>query len=423
MIPIELLHNTHNSILNTMRMKTVKFYTLGCKANQYDTQSIRERFLGRGFKEVYNGQKAGIYVINTCTVTSGADRQSRNIIRNCSKSSPGSKVIVTGCLVAKDAAALVKLKGIDFIISKQFFPERITNFSGHTRAFLKIQDGCNNFCSYCKVPLVRGISRSRPLNEIIFDAKRLAGNGFKEIVLTGICLGAYGRDLSPKICLVDAIDELEKINGVSRLRLSSIEAGDVSIGLINKMAVSKKICRHLHIPIQSGDDAILKKMLRRYTQAGYLKLIKKIKKSIPGIAITTDVMVGFPGESEANFKNTLDLVRKIQPLKVHIFPYSKRTGTHAAANLKGEVNPLVVKERILCLSGAAQGCAFAYKKKFINKKLNLLIEGRSKEKKGYWQGYTDNYIKVLVKSKQCLKNQIISVKLKKITNDYIVGVC
>ncbi len=402
-------------------MKTVRFYTLGCKVNQYDTQSIRERFLQRGFKEIPNANKAGIYVINTCTVTSSADRQSRNVIRNCAKANPDALIIVTGCLAAKDTAALINLKEIDFIISKKFFPERVNNFSGHTRAFLKIQDGCNNFCSYCKVPFVRGVSRSRPLNEIAADAGQLAKNGFKEIVLTGICLGSYGRDLSPAICLIDALDALEKIGGVSRLRLSSIEAGDISLKLIKKIADSEKVCRHLHIPVQSGEDTILKKMNRSYSKADYLRLIKKIKRIIPDIAITTDVIVGFPGESKANFMNTIELIKEIVPLKVHIFPYSKRAGTYAADNLKDEVNPLLIKERVLSLKNISGDCALFYKKQFINKNLKVLFEERCKEKEGYWQGYADNYIKVLAKSKQDLRNCIIPVKLKTVKNDYIIA--
>lgn len=402
-------------------MRTVKFYTLGCKANQYDTQSIRERFLEQGFREILNGNKASIYVINTCTVTSSADRQSKALIRSCKKINPEAKVIVTGCLVAKDSASLTGLEGVDFIIGKKFFPERVNNFSGHTRAFLKIQDGCNNFCSYCKVPFVRGLSRSRLLNVIAAEAGGLAKNGFKEIVLTGICLGSYGRDLSPAICLIDAVDALEKTEGVLRLRLSSIEAGDISQELIKKIAYSEKICRHLHIPVQSGDDTILKKMNRSYSKAGYLRIIKEIKRVIPDIAITTDVIVGFPGESKANFNNTIELIKEIVPLKVHIFPYSKRAGTYAADNLREEVNPLLIKERAITLRNISLDCAVFYKKQFVNKTLKVLFEERCKEKEGYWQGYTDNYIKVLLEAKQDLRNSIIPVKLKTVKDDYIVA--
>jgi len=440
-------------------MKTIKFYTLGCKVNQYDTQSIRERFLARGFKEASN-DKADIYVINTCTVTAVADSKSKDFIRRSIKNNPKAKVIVTGCLVGEDTQVLSDIKGVTHIISKRFFPDGVTGFAAHTRAFLKIQDGCDNFCSYCKVPLVRGRSRSRPFEEVVGEAEKLVAQGFKEIVLTGICLGAYGKDLKrgivakchschseggrrpteESLCLrdsslrpagfaqndtklrilqqslsiIDVISALEKIDGLLRIRLSSIEAGDVSSELIRKMAASDKLCHHLHIPIQSGDDEILKKMNRKYRSKDYLALVNKIKKSIPDVAITTDIIVGFPGETEVNFQNTLDLVEKILPLRVHAFPYSERKGTLAAKNSGEKISPEIVKERIRRLKEVSETCALKYKKQFQNKKLSVLIEGRSKDVSGCWEGYSSNYIKVLVKSNSNLHNKLISIDLTSI---------
>jgi len=214
--------------INGERSRTIRFYTLGCKVNQYDTQSIRERFLRQGFREASNGAKAGVCLVNTCTVTQGADQKSRNIIRRSFRENPGAKVIVTGCLVNRDHAAIAAIKGVAFVIGKEFFPDGITGFSGRTRAFLKIQDGCDNACSYCKVPLVRGRSRSRNICDVVGEARALIKKGYKEIVLTGICLGAYGKDLSPRTSLTKLIGELERIEGLLRIRLSSIEAGDVS---------------------------------------------------------------------------------------------------------------------------------------------------------------------------------------------------
>ncbi len=418
-------------------MKTVKFFTLGCKVNQYDTQSIRERFVNAGFKEIDNGRKADTYVINTCTVTSIADRKSRYFIHYAYRQNPKARIIVTGCYTALDSDEIAKIPGVTHIIKNQdkdrileLLNEHnelseqneigISNFSGHTRAFLKIQDGCNNFCSYCKVPRVRGASRSRPLDEIVQEANRLAKNGFKEIVLCGICLGSYGKDLQSQKNLVEVIEALEKIEGLLRIRLSSIEAGDISDELIQKMAQSKKLCQHLHIPIQSGDNEILKKMNRNYCREDYLNLIKKIKNSIPEIAITTDVLVGFPGEREDNFQNTVNLIGEIVPLRAHIFPYSKRLGTPAAI-LKDKINPLVIKERILQLASMSKKCALAYRKRFLNKDRDVLIEERPKEDKKYWEGYTDNYIKVRVKSDKNLKNQPIRVRLKKINKDFMMA--
>ncbi len=237
-------------------------------------------------------------------------------------------------------------------------------------------------------------------------------------MLCGICLGSYGKDLSGRKNLVNVIEELEKIEGLLRIRLSSIEAGDITAELIDKMAQSKKLCPHLHIPIQSGDSEILKKMNRNYCREDYLNLIKKIKNSIPEIAITTDVLVGFPGEREDNFQNTVNLIGEIVPLRAHIFPYSKRLGTPAAV-LKDKINPLVIKERILRLVVISKKCALAYKERFLNKEMDMLIEGRSKKNNKYWGGYTDNYIKVWVESDKNLKNKLIRVKLKKINKDCI----
>ena len=434
-------------------MKKVKFITLGCKVNQYDTQSIREKFLAAGFKEIDNGKKADIYVINTCTVTSTADCKSRYFIQNAYRDNPKARIIVTGCYTELDNDEIAKIPGVTHIIKNQdktrilelLNPVRdtthlgntaivsngvnehnehnehnvsgITHFAGHTRAFIKIQDGCNNFCSYCKVPLVRGASRSRAPEEILQEAGRLVKNGFKEIVLCGICLGSYGKDLQNNRELVFVIEELEKIEGLLRIRLSSIEAGDISEGLINKMAQSKKLCQHLHIPMQSGDDEILEKMNRSYFRKDYLGLIKKIKSSIPEIAITTDVLVGFPGEREDNFNNTVKLVKEIMPSRTHIFPYSNRPGT-LASKFQDRVSPLMIKERITRLAAVSKECALAYKKRFLNKDRGVLLEGRSRNGK-YWEGYSDNYIKARVKSGKKLKNQLIRVRFKQINKDCI----
>ena len=426
-------------------MKTIKFYTLGCKVNQYDTQEIRERFLERGFKEINNGAKADVYVVNTCTVTHKADADSLGAVRKAVRENPRAKIIVTGCLAELDRSRIAKIPGVTRIIKNSqkgriievlnSFDLRpttynlraqkgISRFDGHTRAFLKIQDGCNNLCSYCKVPLVRGESKSKPLSQIGLEAERLANNNFKEIVLCGICLGSFGKDLKPAKTLVDAINVLEGIEGILRIRLSSIEAADVTDGLIAKLAESKKLCRHLHIPIQSGDDEILKKMNRRYTRAQYLDLIKKIKKRIPAIAITTDVLVGFPGESENNFQNTLDLVREIVPLKVHIFPYSRREATFAARKFGAQVNPEIIQKRFARLKATADRCSIACKKMLLKRGTDVLMESPSKEHPGFWEGYTDNYVKVLVKpkGKVNLNNRLIPLKIKRIRENSVVGI-
>ncbi len=401
---------------NGERPKTIKFFTLGCKANQYDTQSIRERFLKRGFQETLPGKLADYFLINTCTVTSGADQKSRQIIRRCIQINPQAKIIVTGCLAEHDWKLLANIPGIDLIVKKSFFPEGVSSFSQHTRAFLKIQDGCSNFCTYCKVALVRGKEKSKPLDQVLKEAQALVANGYQEIVLTGICLGAYGRDFIKKIDLADCYARLEEISGLKRIRLSSLEAGDISAKLLRHLAHSKKFCRHLHIPIQSGDNQILKSMNRKYTRKKYLSLIKRIKRQIPGIAITTDCLVGFPGEGDKNFKQTLDLVGQIQPLKVHIFSYSTRSGTRAE-HFSGAVKPEVINIRCKELERLSQECAEKFKCKFIGAQLSILIETRNKENPAYLTGLTDNYLKVNLPFKPGLRNKIVLVKLRQLVGD------
>ncbi|MFA6129893.1 MAG: MiaB/RimO family radical SAM methylthiotransferase [Candidatus Omnitrophota bacterium] len=401
-------------------MKLVKLFTLGCKANQYDTQSILERFLSKGFREAGKSQNPDYFLINTCTVTSGADRKSRNIIRRCIQSNPKAKVIVTGCMAEKDWDLLADIKGVSLVVKKSFFPEGISGFSRHTRAFLKIQDGCDNFCTYCKVALVRGKKRSKSFKQVLTEARKLVACGFKEIVLTGICLGEYGKDLSPKKDLVDVVDSLSKIEGLSRIRLSSIEAGDVSVKLIKLLAGSKKFCRHLHIPIQSGDNSILKRMNRKYTRENYEDLISRIKCNIPGVSITTDCLIGFPGEMDENFDNTVSLVRKIMPLKAHIFPYSVRPGTKAAC-FSGLVDAKTVNARCADLEKVSKECRDKFMRQFIGEEFSVLIEGVAKDQTCYLEGLTDNYLNVRIPFKPGFISKIVRVKLKRIAGDSFLG--
>lgn len=424
-------------------MQTVKFFTLGCKVNQYDTQVIREQFIQAGFTELEDHLPADLCVINTCTVTHRADADSLNIVRRVKRENPGARIIVTGCLTELDedkirkacaGGLIVKNKDKSNILQRFFsYPSPthlsassgilsgISDFKGRTRAFLKIQDGCDYFCTYCKVPLVRGRSRSRPLDEIIAEAKSLVKNGFKEIVLCGICLGAYGRDLKAQSCLIDVVEGLEKIKGLLRVRLSSIEAGDVSQALIDKMAASVKLCRHLHIPIQSGDDDILRKMKRGFSRADYSRLFKRLKKHIPGIAITTDIMVGFPGESEHNFQNSVGLIKEISPLKTHIFSYSRRQKSVVAANASTQVDPRIIKHRVLHLRKIAQNCALRFRKQFLGQELDVLIEAKTGQDPGFWYGHSDNYLKVGLVSRRNLENRIAKVSLKNIKSGFILG--
>ncbi len=422
-------------------MDSFKLLTFGCKVNQYETQEIREQLLSLGLNESSPNRKADIYIINSCTVTSRADADSLAAVNRAIRENPCAKIFFTGCLAELDAGLIksrfdrkvqilknnIKPRIAEYIFEGRSFPEGIGKknkgisfFEGHTRAFLKVQYGCNNFCSYCKVPLVRGRSRSRPLKDVEQEARRLVASGVKEIVLCGICLGSYGGDLKPSGNICDIVKCLEDIEGLLRIRLSSIEPLLVSRSLINLMEASSKLCRHLHIPLQSGDDRVLRMMNRRYSSKDYLGLIERIKSKVSGVSITTDILVGFPGETEKAFQNTLRLIKQILPLRGHVFSYSKRPGT-AAARLSGALNPPAIKERARLARDTVEQCSLKYKRTFLGKVVRVLFEDRSKTGLRRWSGYTDNYMRLSLSSRSGLKNKLISLKAIGLDKDGLVG--
>jgi len=417
---------------NWDNMPTFSIKTLGCKVNQYESQLIRENFLKTGFHEVNGKKPADIYVINTCTVTERADKDSRHFIRHAHNINPNAKIVVTGCLAENDADMISKIEGVTDIVknsgknnlislitdnSSLKNENFISGFKGHTKAFVKIQDGCDNFCSFCKVPLVRGRSRSRPLEDIKKEVAALLKNGFKEIVLSGICLGEWGRDFGNKLELADAIEALEGLYGEFRIRLSSIELKYISDRLIEKMATSPKLCRHLHIPLQSGDNRILKAMKRPYAREEYLARILKVKSLIPEIGVTTDVLVGFPGEDNDSFDATLGLVREFAPHRIHIFSYSPREGTKAAS-LKGIIPADVIKERMGQLSEITKELSYGYRKIFLKKEVEILVENKRDKITQLLTGYTDTYIKVLSEGGDSLKGNLLRCKISEVTAGY-----
>jgi len=412
--------------------------TLGCKVNQYESQVIRENFIKDGYLETSNRDEADIYVVNTCTVTSTSDSKSLKSIRYDLKKK-NKCIIATGCMVdAKDLDS-GKLKGVDFIIKNKDkynipyiirgvpphhkgtgqtehqstrAPEigvQITGFKNHARAFVKIQDGCNNRCSYCKVSIVRGRSRSRHFEEVLNECKILIRNGYKEIVLTGICLGSYGKDISKDISLLKLIIELCKIKGDWRMRLSSIEPKDVTDGLISQIKSEEKLCKHLHIPFQSGDDKILKRMNRPYAASDYIGIVNKLRRAVPDIAISTDIMTGFPGEKEANFQNTLDFIREVRPMRLHAFGFSKRIGT-SAHNYKDDVNIALKKTRERALIDVVKEFSKEFEGMFIDKIARVLVEDK-RNGQGFLQGYTDRYIKVLIDAPDSAKSRLLTCRL------------
>jgi len=403
-------------------MNTFYIKTLGCKVNQYESQVIRESFLNNGYKEAKGLDDADFFVVNTCTVTSTSDSKSLRLIRKALKKE--KCVIATGCLTEDEFLDLSSVSGVRFIIKnkdKHRIPEiikgehsQITNkgisgLKGHTRVFVKIQDGCNNACSYCKVRIVRGRSKSRPFKEIFDECMCLIKNGSKEIVFTGICLGAYGKDLSENLNLSKLIEKICKIPGDWRLRLSSIEPKDITIGLIKQLKVQEKLCKHIHIPFQAGDDYVLKKMDRPYKRKDYLNIVNKLRCEIPDVAISTDIMVGFPGEKNENFKNTLDFIKKVHPMRMHVFGFSKRKGTKAY-NYKDDVAVCIKKEREHKLLSLADRFSKEFIERFIDKEVKVLVEDK-RSKEGYLQGYTGTYIKVSIDGPDSFKGKTLSFRL------------
>jgi len=392
---------------------TVSLITLGCKVNQYETQLYRESFAADGFEIKNSGEPSDIILINTCCVTKRAEKESRNFIAHSLKIS--SRVIVTGCYVEKEDNYLrERFSQIEIVRRKDLLNNSNVNkihyFSGHTRAFIKIEDGCEKFCSYCIIPYVRGRVKNRETKEILEEIRQLASNGYQEFVITGVDLGAYEG-------LSDLVRKIEKIEGVERIRLSSLEPGDITDSLIEILSSSPKFCPHLHIPLQSGDDKILQLMNRDYTVNGYRKTIAKIREKIPEICISTDVMVGFPGEDEEAFKNTAKIIEEVGFSRVHCFRYSTREKTRAA-KLANPVEEEKKKERAKNLILLAKGISQKIKERFLGKTTVILIE--KKRKDGYSFGYSRHYLPVLVKDK-IGTNQIVKVKIEDLEGDYLVG--
>ena len=433
-----------NTQVNTNHRFFIK--TLGCKVNQYESQAMREILIRAGFKECLSKETADIYIINTCTVTHKADSESRYWAGIFHKTNPNARIVIAGCCAEKDSSSFSFLPGISDIVKNddkariaeilgesidtqypipniQYEPYRffsISDFKDHTKAFIKIQDGCENFCAYCKVPYVRGPSRSKPLADIIAEAGVLISKGFKEIVLTGICLGAWGGEFSKKLGIVDVLKQLNTISGDFRIRLSSIEPKYVTDELIDYMAGNKRICRHIHIPIQSGDDDILRKMNRPYTAGQLSDLIIKVRKKVSDVGITTDVMVGFPGETDKNFWNTVHLIKEIMPVKTHIFPFSKREGTKAYS-MDDPVPGDIIKKRFHRMNITAITAAYLYKEKFLKQILDVLVESKRDRQSGLLTGYSGNYIKIMFNGPDSLMKNIVPVKMEELNLTYTLG--
>ncbi len=431
------------------RNKKVAIYTLGCKVNQYETEAMTELFLKSGYSVVDHNEFADVYVINTCTVTNLSDKKSRQFIRRSKNNNTEAIIAVVGCYSQVAPDEISAIEEVDIILGtdnrnkivelceefktekqkmnlvtdimkvREFEELEIENVEGKTRAFLKVQDGCNQYCSYCIIPYARGSIRSRKMDSVQEEVERLARAGFKEVVLTGIHIASYGKDLGQER-LIDLIEQIHEVDGIERIRLGSLEPTLVTDEFMQRLSSLKKVCNHFHLSLQSGSDTVLKRMNRRYTQAEYRDIVGIIRKYMDDVAFTTDIIVGFPEETEEEFKQSYDFVREIGFSKVHVFQYSPRKGTPAAELV--QLNGNIKHDRSKKLIELSDKMNKEFNEKFIGDTLDVLFEEESKFKVNHIEGYTTNYIRVITVANETLIGEISSVKIESVHGDSLIGI-
>ncbi|GEN57422.1 threonylcarbamoyladenosine tRNA methylthiotransferase MtaB [Halolactibacillus alkaliphilus] len=425
-------------------MTTVAFHTLGCKVNQYETEGIWQSFKEQGYDRVDFESIADVYVINTCTVTNTGDKKSRQVIRRAIRKNPEAVVCVTGCYAQVSPGEVMEIPGVDVVVGTQdrgkmidFIEEHketrvpvngvsnimknrvfeemdVPDFSDRTRANLKIQEGCNNFCTFCIIPWSRGLLRSRDPENVLKQAQQLVDAGYKEIVLTGIHTAGYGEDLS-EYDFADLLSDLEtKVKGLKRIRISSIEASQITEKVMQVIDQSEKIVRHLHVPLQAGSDNVLERMRRKYTTAFYKSQIDRLKQALPGLAVTSDVIVGFPGETEEEFMETYRFIQEVGFSELHVFPYSKRTGT-PAAKMDNQVDDETKNKRVHQLMALSEQQAKEYASLYEGELIEVIPEEVEKTDAGEYvlTGYSDNYMRLSFKGEPAMIGEIVKVKLTK----------
>ncbi len=424
-------------------MKRVAISTLGCKTNQFESAAMIEQLKSAGFRIVAFNEPSDFYIINSCTVTARTDAETRRLIRRARRLNPESRIIATGCYAQVAPGELANMPEIDCILGNQeklgissllestgrsvadisqithVEPLKLTSFAEHTRAFLQIQNGCNSYCSYCIVPYARGRSRSVAAEDILQGMRDLVANGFKEIVLTGIHLGAYGLDQTGQTSLTGLIKEIDNTNIVPRLRIGSVEPNEVSEELLNLMAASGSICHHLHLPLQSGSDAVLNRMGRAYTSGFFRDLVGQITAAIPDVFIGSDVIAGFPGETDAEFLETVHLLEELPFSDLHVFPYSSRPGTRAA-DMPGHIPDRIVTERATLLRGIGRVKKTAFLELFAGRELKVLVQGFN-DKTKICRGLSRNYINVSFSGEKELTNEEVAIIVTSCNNEVCMG--
>lgn len=400
--------------------------TLGCRTNQYESQAFQDQLEEMGYARAKEGEAADLCIVNTCTVTESADSHSRRAIRQLVRENPNAKVAVTGCFAEQNPEVAQSLLEDGVVIRnkdkeallEQLFPEvqvpefRIKEFHSHTRAFVKVQDGCNSFCTYCIIPYVRGRSTSRPIASVVEEVEGLVAGGMKEIVLTGINIGDYEDGL---VNLVKAVDD---IDGLERIRISSIDPDEVDDPLLEAVVGGKKTCHSMHLVLQSGSNAILKRMNRKYTRQIFMETVDRLRAASPDFSFTTDVIVGFPGETEKDLQETLDLIEEVQFAKVHMFPYSDRARTRASM-YPNKVPPELMKERKARVIQVAERSSFAYSQGFLGRSMKVLLEDQRGN--GQIAGHTDNFLKVWVDASEHVPGEIVTVELVENSPEGLIG--
>lgn len=421
-----------------------QIYTLGCKVNTYESNVMRDALLNKGYFEVGLKEKADITIINTCTVTNTADSKSMKVIRQAIRRNENAIIVVCGCLVQNKKEEVSKIDGVDIVIGNinkskivdyiekyieekkqevdvrnimdtNFEPMMLNNFN-KTRAFVKIQDGCNNFCSYCIIPYTRGNVRSKDKQSVLKEIQLLVDEGHKEVVLTGIHTGNYGAEFAD-YKFADLLKDIVKIDKLERLRISSIEITEINDDVMEVIKENNILVDHMHIPLQSGSDAVLKRMNRKYDKEYFINKIKKLRKIRPNISITTDVIVGFPGETKEEFEETIETIKKIEFTKLHVFPYSKREGTKAAI-MDGQVDENIKKKRVKILLQLSKELEYNYMEKFIGQKVIFIPE---MAKEDYIIGHTGNFLNVKYHGNKNDLNKDIEVKINNIEYPYCIG--
>ena len=427
------------------KIKKVAFITLGCKVNQYETNAMAQKFIEKGYTVIEEKEKADIYVINTCTVTNMSDRKSRQMLRRVKETNPNAIVVAVGCYVQVAEKELEKIPEIDIILGNNEKADIVTyvenyikdnikkaeiddvlhktdfvefgdiTFTEKTRAVIKVQDGCDRFCSYCIIPYARGRVRSRRPEHIISEVKAIAQKGIKEIIITGIHIASYGKDFKNGYVLIDLLEELNKIEGIKRIRLGSLEPLLITQEFMERLVKLDKICHHFHLSLQSGCDETLKRMNRRYNTLQFKEITELLRKYYKDVMLTTDIIVGFPQETEEEFNQTYKFLEEIKFYKMHIFKYSQRKGTKAAI-MPNQIDGNIKEERSKKLIELSDKNQLEYNQKYCNQKVEVLFE---EEKEGIYYGHTENYLLVTCKTTENLENKIKTVTCQKAYTEHI----